>query len=96
MVAIVVRGCDSEAGMLDMEPPFEKHLFVDCVFVIQVFSVQMFDEHSFAAYPGEQKFDLSSSIATSPHPPPESEASTHMTEITLTARQHEVLEFIDA
>ena len=37
MVAIVVRGCDSEAGMLDMEPPFEKHLFVDCVFVIQVF-----------------------------------------------------------
>jgi hypothetical protein len=70
MVAIVVRGCDSKAGMLDMEPPFEKHLFVDCVFVIQVFPVRMFDEHSFAAYPGEQKFDLSSSIATSPIPRP--------------------------
>jgi len=45
--------------MLDMEPPFEKHLFVDCVF-----AEQMFDERSFAAYPGEQQFDLSSPISS--------------------------------
>ena len=57
MVAIVPKGCDNEAGMLDMEPPFEKHVFVDCVFVVQVYVVQMFDEHSFGGYPGEHKFD---------------------------------------
>jgi len=44
--------------MLDMEPPFEKHLFVDCVF-----AEQMFDERSFAAYPVEQQFALSSPIS---------------------------------
>ena len=49
--------------MLDMEPPFEKHLFVDCVF-----AEQMFDERSFATYPGEQQFDLSSPFSPSLSP----------------------------
>jgi hypothetical protein len=43
--------------MLDMEPPFDEHLFVDCVF-----AEQMFDERSFATYPVEQQFALSSPI----------------------------------
>ena len=50
--------------MLDMEPPFEKHLFVDCVF-----AEQMFDERSFGAYPGEQQFALSSPIFFRQHTP---------------------------
>jgi repressor LexA len=70
--------------MLDMEPPFEKHLFVDCVF-----AEQMFDEHVFGPYAGEREFDLSSPISCTPTERPT------MSEITLTARQHEVLEFID-
>jgi len=52
--------------MLDMEPPFEKHLFVDCVF-----AEQMFDERSFAAYPVEQQFALSSPISPLSRPRPE-------------------------
>ena len=49
-----------------MEPPFEKHLFVDCVF-----AEQMFDERSFGAYPVEQQFALSSPIFfPSEHPCP--------------------------
>jgi hypothetical protein len=57
MEVIVERGCDNEAGMLDMEPPFEKHLFVDCVF-----AERMFDERLFGPYAGEREFDLSSPI----------------------------------
>ncbi|MEO5840268.1 MAG: hypothetical protein ABIQ73_08150 [Acidimicrobiales bacterium] len=41
-----------------MEPPFDKHLFVDCVFAEQVF-----DERSFGLYPVEQQFALSSPIS---------------------------------
>jgi len=52
--------------MLDMEPPFEKHLFVDCVF-----AEQMFDERSFVAYPVEQQFALSSPISAVTTPLPE-------------------------
>ena len=74
-----------------MEPPFDEHLFVDCVF-----AEQMFDEHAFWLYAGEREFDLSSPISDRVLPnPAHPRSGASMTEITLTARQHEVLEFID-